>query len=340
MSTPRRLLDATPTECVLSAREPVDEGALAAITDTYPITGVHVAHTAPVLPDGAYGADLLAPLRKSAHVVEPVGARAHTACGAASPERPGTILVDPQGVPLGAPFPESPAIAAGWVRERVAWVPADTDDLSAVITQAIARLPPDDRLRLRDPSGRIGLTEAAAIAAHPDAYRLTVAPENAGGLALAVATILLARQEGATVRTSLLGIGPRSGLPLLELCVPHDDSRALQGPAERAALLAGIRIADEHPLWGARRHEAPEPERLLKPNATPRWNPATTPLLLREHLEEWGFETKADEVERLARALLARLRPGETPDGPILYAFVATHLDLANDPSRKQEPSS
>lgn len=71
--------------------------------------------------------------------------------------------------------------------------------------------------------------------------------------------------------------------------------------------------------------------------ATPRWNPATTPLLLRDHLEAWGFAPTADEVDHLAGALLARLRPGETPDGPILYAFVATHLDLASDPTRKQE---
>lgn len=322
-----RLIDATATECVLSARRPVEAGTLRALDGPFPLQAI--ASAVPVLPPGAYGATDLAPLQVNAAVLEPLTWPAHAAILAAvHADRPPAVLVDPVGFVLGdAPAPDV-SVPDGWTRECVAWLPDAAEEVEAWterIAAALERLPDGARLRLRDPAAHLGPQEVTALLTLREADRLVLVPEDTRGLALATALLALDAPHGPRVRSTVLGIGPRSGLAPTELLAPTLD---LGPAAQAAALIAGISVPPQHPLWGHRRNEAPEPETLDRPGAEPRWNPATAPVLLRRNLHELGIRPDSETFDRLLTRLLATLRPGDPLDGATLYAFLATHIDL------------
>lgn len=368
-STPR-LVDATLTEALRNPGGPLGTDSIQSLCRVLPIP--RTAAAAPLFPEGAYAWDLLIPAAHRSVMLEPLTPDAHAHAvrhlqehakrhpqGPAPvplplPGRPGAIqrvLVDPIGIPLheadARPDEPSPGLPEGWTRERVVTLPRPPQDeaesgtlptrtgdptMFAKITLLAARLPRGQRLRLRDPHGAITPELATRITGLVDAPRITLHLENPDGLGPATARAALAGQRGPLVRTSLLGIGPRTGLPPTELFRPptHPDTpeQALSDAIRALQDHAHIPVPSNHPYWGAHRHATVEPEHLGDPHAEPRTNPATIGAILDHHLTEWGLELTPQEHARVLARLLAHVRPGEALTGPVLWALVAQETDL------------
>lgn len=333
--------------------------AVAAAAPLYP-EGAYGWET---LLDAAQRAVVLEPLTPDAHrhahrhLQESAKKRKDKTAGAPRPlplpGRPGQarrVLVDPESIPLAqadADPDETPLqLPDGWVRERVVTLPAPECETQTIgtplprrtgnweilpkIALLIARMPRNERLRLRDPYGSITPELATRLAGLVDSPRLTLHLENPDGLGPATARAALTPARGPLVRTTLLGTGPRTGLPSTELFHPpaHPDAQAIQRAAWTLEKHAGIPVPANHPYWGSARHVSPEKEHLHDPQAEPRTNPATMATILDDHLDQWDLILKGEERERVLARLLATMRPGENITGPVLWAVVAQETDL------------
>lgn len=336
-------LDATLVEALLHPARALTDEELQRLVATFPVPEVYGA--VPVLPTGHRSARLLGPGSDAPRVLEPIGTAAHDEVLTAFAHQETntlTIVVDPVGVRAGEPVPESQT-AHDVIREAVVWTRPATrldrflEDL-ATTTETLAA---EARLRIRDPHGIVTPEALPSITKIIEADRLTLWVEDAHGLAYAVARAALARPRAPLVRATLLGIGPRTGAASLERLVTDD----LHDAARTLAATTGHRIPDNHPYWGPNLRDASEPELVRWSEAAPtegygrihgddrgplrpRYSAATLHDLVARFLADWGAPTDTEHVERLARAVAARLRPGEHPDGPTLYTIAATVFDL------------
>lgn len=363
-STPR-IVDATLTEALRNPGRILEQNDLEALTKALPLPGI--AACAPLLPEGAYGAEQLLPAARRALMLEPLTPQAHVhaqrhiqraeadqsptplpLAGSAATVR--HVLVDPMAVPLeeadADPDDASEPLPPGWVRERAVILPAARDPVTQgglpartgaagilpKLALLVARMPRNERLRIRDPHGALTPELAARLTGLADAPRLTLHLEDPDGLGPATARAALRSPRGPLVRTSLLGVGPRTGLPPTELFIPPGRSgtepSTFHEAIESLQRHAGIHIPSAHPHWGSARHATVEPEHLADPQAQARANPATLPYILEVHLQQWGLELQDAPRRRILGRLLATLRPGEDVTGPLLWAVVAQEVDL------------
>ncbi|MBW3582600.1 MAG: hypothetical protein KY455_05815 [Euryarchaeota archaeon] len=340
---PRGPLDATLVEALLHPARALTEDELGRLVSTFPVPGAHGA--APVLPKEHRSARTLGPRATRAPVLEPIGTAAHEQLLVSfehKGDEPLRIVVDPIGVRAGEPVPKMRR-AQGTVRETVVWTrPAmDLDRFLDDLVTTTDTLAAEDRLRIRDPHGIVTPEALPRVTEIIDNDRLTLWVEDAHGLAYAVARAALSQKRPPLVRATLLGIGPRTGAASLERLVADD----LHDAARTLAATTGHRIPDAHPAWGPRLREANEPELVRWSEAEPtvgygrikgddrgplqvRYSAATLHDLVARFLADWGAPTDPEHVDRLARAVAARLRPGEHPDGPTLYTIAATVFDL------------
>ncbi len=368
-ATPRpsraRLLDASLSEILRAPPRILDHDAIDALTRVFPLPGIAAA--APLYPEGAYAWDRLLKAAQNAIMLEPLTEDAHrhahrhlqelpqgdAPLSLPLPGRPGQarrVLVDPESVPLAeadADPDDSGELPAGWVRERVVTLsapaptedgpgslPARTGDENVLprIALLIARMPRTQRLRLRDPYGAITPELARRLSGLVDSPRLTLHLENPDGLGPATARAALTPARGPLVRTTLLGVGPRTGLPPTELFYPpthpQADAVALNNAVQALKRHAGIVIGANHPYWGSARHAAAESEHLDDPHAEPRTNPATIAAILDDHLKQWELNLTPEQRDRVLARLIATMRPGENITGPVLWAVVAQETDL------------